>query len=184
MKALRSADIFPIPQHGRCNLAPLAGRGRIASSDAIRVRGSLRILYVSIELAERGPSPQPSQSELCSSRPRVRTTVCTHLERQSHLSSLRTQGPIPRDIRCRKESRPAAGATNSSLWLWVPAFAGTTASLWLIGAERCVHPLVRTHGLIPRDIRYSKESRPAVGATNSGLWLWVPAFAGTTASFG
>jgi hypothetical protein len=59
-----------------------------------------------------------------------RHKVCTHLERQSHLSSLRTQGPIPRDPCCRKESRPAVDATNSSLWLWVPAFAGTTGSLW------------------------------------------------------
>src|SRR5262249_5168448 len=45
-----------------------AGRGRIASKDAIRVRG-----YRSIEraqVAERGPSPQPSKSELRSSRPR------------------------------------------------------------------------------------------------------------------
>src|ERR1700751_3685606 len=45
---------------------------------------------------------------------------------QSPLSSLRTQGPIPRDIRTWKESRPALGATNSSLWLWIPACAGTT----------------------------------------------------------
>jgi len=44
-------------------------------------------------------------------------------------SSLRTQGPIPRDIFCWKESRTAS-ATNSSRWLWVPAFAGTTVSLW------------------------------------------------------
>jgi hypothetical protein len=36
-------------------LAPLAGRGRIASSDAIRVRGTLR----ESELVERAPHPNP-----------------------------------------------------------------------------------------------------------------------------
>src|ERR1700750_1558911 len=57
-------------------------------------------------------------------RPCERTNVCTHLERQSQLSSLRTQGPIPRDICCRKESRPAVAAKNDGLWLWVPASRG------------------------------------------------------------
>jgi hypothetical protein len=42
---------------------------------------------------------------------------------------VRTRGPIRRDIRCRKDSRPAVAATNSGLWLCVPAFAGTKESL-------------------------------------------------------
>src|SRR5215468_8927707 len=49
------------------------------------------------------------------------------------------------------------------------------------GGERCVHALVRTRGLIPRNICCRKERRSTVAATNSGWWLRVPAFAGTTA---
>src|SRR5439155_27056404 len=48
------------------NLAPLAGRGRIAL--AIRVRGYRSIN--SHQLCGESPSPRPSKSELRSSRPR------------------------------------------------------------------------------------------------------------------
>src|ERR1700704_4271704 len=52
------------------------GRGRIASSDAIRVRG----YALSIDL---NPSPQPSKSELRSSRPQAERTLVAFAETSS-----------------------------------------------------------------------------------------------------
>ena len=43
------------------------------------------------------------------------------------MSSLRTQGPIPRDLSTRPCGRYLS--QNVRRWLWVPAFAGTTASV-------------------------------------------------------
>jgi len=37
-------------------------------------------------------------------------------------------GPTPRDAREEEKAVPPVRATNYALWLWVPAFAGTTAS--------------------------------------------------------
>jgi hypothetical protein len=44
------------------------------------------------------------------------------------LSSLRTQGPIRRDLSSWTAEVDIA-RNNKSLWLWVPAFAGTTLKL-------------------------------------------------------
>ena len=71
----------------RPHLAPLAGRGRIASPDAIRVRG-----YRSLHKHFRRvcPSPQPSQRERSSSRPREERGEGAHRPRGA--SPSRTSG--------------------------------------------------------------------------------------------
>src|SRR5438552_11023616 len=44
----------------------------------------------------------------------------------SHASSRRTPGPITTDVRGYAALWPQRVANNQILWLWVPAFAGTT----------------------------------------------------------
>src|SRR5215210_2561430 len=117
----------------------------------------------------------------------------------------RRRSETPRTVRCRPcESRdPYAGASRFStvadsfcskkrLWLWVPAFAGTTnvrhASAILRrvrgdeGGVRRREPFVvvpakaGTHTPGPRGLaRWLTAFAP-----ETRLWLWVPAFAGTT----
>src|SRR5947209_10291424 len=58
------------------------------------------------------------------------------------MSSRRRPGPIPRDLSIRLAEVPNdESSPNSCLWLWVPAFAGTTAenSRHLASIEQCPH---------------------------------------------
>src|SRR5882757_2015556 len=98
-----------------CHLAPLAGRGRIASamptgranarpmtgsasSGAIRVRGTLRA-FASFEFAEAAPHPNPLRSELRSSRPQERgegRSTSTHYAPDASTGGLLLAGLGPR----------------------------------------------------------------------------------------
>src|SRR5262245_57192565 len=76
-------------------------------------------------------------------RMRFSLRVLATLQDRTPLSSLRTQGPIPRDVHWRKERSRSARATNCALWLWVPAFAGTTeevAALSVVIASEATCP--------------------------------------------
>ena len=50
--------------------------------------------------------------------------VTLEMKPHSPLSSLRTQGPIPRKLSVRRNCQ---SSSQCGPWLWVPAFAGTTA---------------------------------------------------------
>src|SRR3954454_4178824 len=68
-------------------------------------------------------------------------------------------------------------AQNYSLWLWVPACAGTTDGEWRVGITSVSS--LRTQGPIRRAARVERCWLMA-SAQNCSLWLWVPAYAGTT----
>ena len=63
----------------------------------------------------------------------------------SSMSSLRTQGPILRDLSIRQCGRRLS--QNFRRWLWVPAFAGTTVSVPRSFAIYVLAPFARAAAL-------------------------------------
>src|SRR5262249_31087428 len=99
---------------------------------------------------------------------------------RASLSSLRTQGPIPRDLHYREESSCSARATNCGLWLWVPACAGTTegrvgAQFDCRGRQRrvCAVPAVHQRGTMVGTLALCPPYQPLTQAACSAITFFT-----------